>query len=573
VSSKASRSLSTQLQLDLDTGIVSRKKEALFQTIIGMEVHAQLDIPTKLFSAAPRTFSRIPNSCVYPLDLGIPGFLPVLSQAAVHAALLTAAACRCEIQETSRFERKHYFYADLPLGYQITQQRWPLARNGTLVCRKRIIHGKKKAKKTDAKEVLSVGIDRIQIEQDTGKTTTVTRKDSDGATITQSLVDFNRAGCALVEIVFNPDIRSANDAAAVLTTLRDLLKHIGTCDGRMEEGSLRCDLNVSIAPLNSTEEPTDVENPFRGLLPPGTGHRVEVKNLNSIKQVVSAAEYEAKRQAMAHLEGAPTENETRTFDVKSGKTVQIRSKEGAVDYRFMPEPDMPPLVLNGEVLDGLTVADFIAKMMPELPEVTVERLKNDYDLPEDVAIVITGDPPAIAFYELAVRAAQEALGGESRKLGKTVSNWLCNDLFGLVKEASEDEDLASVQQSTVSGSQLGELVALLEEGTISTPMGKKLLAAMYKEDIGKGPREIADERGWKVISDMEQLKQLCREVVTAADHVTQMEQYKTGGREISKITKFFIGKVMSASKGNAHPELLQDALEDVLKEVAPGVVE
>jgi aspartyl-tRNA(Asn)/glutamyl-tRNA(Gln) amidotransferase subunit B len=220
------------------------KKEALFQTIIGMEVHAQLDIPTKLFSAAPRSFSRIPNSCVYPLDLGIPGFLPVLSQAAVHAALLTAAACRCEIQETSRFERKHYFYADLPLGYQITQQRWPLARNGTLVCRKRIIHGKKKAKKTDAKEVLSVGIDRIQIEQDTGKTTTVTRKNSDGATITQSLVDFNRAGCALVEIVFNPDIRSANDAAAVLTTLRDLLKHIGTCDGRMEEGSLRCDLNV-----------------------------------------------------------------------------------------------------------------------------------------------------------------------------------------------------------------------------------------------------------------------------------------------------------------------------------------
>jgi len=455
----------------------------------------------------------------------------------------------------------------------MTQQRWPLARNGSLVCRKRAAHGKKKKKKNDDDAFLSVGIDRIQIEQDTGKTTTVSKTDSDGATMAQSLIDFNRAGCALVEIVFNPDVRSGNDAAAVLTTLRDLLKHIGTCDGRMEEGSLRCDLNVSVAPLHSKEEPTDVENPFRGLLPPGTGHRVEVKNLNSMKQVIAAAEYEAKRQAAAHLEGKPTENETRTFDVKTGKTVLIRSKEGAVDYRFTPEPDMPPLVLNDDVLDGLSVDEFVTKMMPELPEATVDRLKKDYGLPEDVAIVITGDPPAIAFYEEAVRVAQAALGGESKKLGKTVSNWLCNDLFGLVKEAAEDEDLSSIQQSTVSGAQLGELVVLIEEGIVSTPLGKKLLAAMYKEDVGKSPREISDERGWKVVSDMEQLKQICRDVTTDAQNESQLEQYKTGGKQVRKMTKFFVGKAMGASRGNAHPELLQEALDEVLEEVAPGVEE
>jgi aspartyl-tRNA(Asn)/glutamyl-tRNA(Gln) amidotransferase subunit B len=491
----------------------------------------------------------------------------------VHAAILTAAACRCEIQYTSRFERKHYFYADLPLGYQMTQQRWPLARNGTLVCRRRVSKVKKKNKTEHDDQFISVGIDRIQIEQDTGKTTTVSRKDSDGATVTQSLVDFNRAGCALVEIVFDPDVRSANDAAAVVTTLRDLLKHIGTCDGRMEEGSLRCDLNVSIAPWDSSEEPMDTENPFRGLLPPGTGHRVEVKNLNSMKQIVAAAEYEAKRQAVAHLEGNPTTNETRTFDVKTGKTVLIRSKEGAVDYRFMPEPDLPPLVLNEDVLDGLSVDDFLATRMRELPEANVARLKNDFGLPEDVAIVITGDPPAIAFYEEAVRVAQHALGGGSRKVGKTVSNWLCNDLFGLVKEAAEDEELASVQHSAVSPSQLGELVVLLEEGTVSTPMGKKLLIAMYKEDIGKSPREIADERDWKVISDLDQLKSICRAVVNDIVNMAQVEQYKTGGREAQRIKKFFVGKVMAASRGNAHPELLQDALNEILDEVAPGVDE
>jgi aspartyl-tRNA(Asn)/glutamyl-tRNA(Gln) amidotransferase subunit B len=581
------RSLSTKsLQVDLETGIISQNNEAIYQTIIGMEIHAQLDIPTKLFSPAPRSFARTPNSSsVHPLDVSVPGFLPVLSQDAVHAAILTAAACQCEIQPTSRFERKHYYYADLPLGYQMTQQRWPLAKNGSLPYRKRVTGGKKKKRrkqKGDEEEDIfqSVGIDRIQMEQDTGKTTTVSSpsRNPDDGTTTTSLVDFNRAGCALVEIVFNPDLRSANEAAAVVTTLRDLLKHIGTCDGKMEEGSLRCDLNVSVVPLDDAtedDESTDVDNPFFSSLPPGTGHRVEVKNLNSIKQVTAAAEYEAKRQAAAHLDGTPTERETRTFEVKSGKTVVIRAKEGAVDYRFTPEPDLPPLVLNERVLGGLSSVDaFVAARMPELPEATLERLQSDYGLPEDVAIVITGDPPAIAIYEEAVRVAYALLGKESNKrLAKLVSNWLCNDLFGLVKDAAEDEDEASVLQSTVSGTQLGELVVLIEDGTISTAQAKRILAVLFKEELGKSPQEISDERGWKVISGMTQLKEICRDVVTDEKNESQLEQYKLGGKHVRKMTKFFIGKAMGASKGNAHPEVLQDALDEILEEVAPDVEE
>lgn len=319
-----------------ETGVVSRKKEPLFQTIIGLEIHAQLDIPTKLFSAAKTTSSLVthtPNTLHTPFDLAVPGVLPTCSRSAVQAAVLTAAALHCEISPNSRFERKHYHYADLPFGYQITQQRWPIARNGTLRWKGR-----------------AVGIDRIQLEQDTGKTTTTTRvefldgnNDNDQspatATTTLSLVDFNRAGSALVEIVMNPDLRSSLEAAEAVETLRKLLKHIRTCNGKMEEGSLRVDLNVSIQPISEDESTTATVG----------GNRVEVKNLNSLKQVQQAAEYEAIRQAKLFEDGQSF-RETRTFNPRSGETVLIRKKEQEEDYRFMPEPDLPPVVLNEKVL-------------------------------------------------------------------------------------------------------------------------------------------------------------------------------------------------------------------------------
>lgn len=336
------RSFATWM-VDSTTGIVSSKAKdsPRFQTVIGLEIHAQLNIATKLFSGCPRptsTFAK-PNTHVYPFDVGVPGFLPVLSQEAVQAAVLSAAATKCHIPHVSRFERKHYFYADLPLGYQVTQQRWPLARDGVLVCQGSQGSKKRKKNKSPGDDSFSARIERIQLEQDTGKTTMMPRSDG----VVDSLVDFNRAGCALIEIVFYPDLRSSIQAATAVETLRNLLRHIGTCDGKMEDGSLRCDLNVSVAPLLEDSDGTETDILKR------TGNRVEVKNLNSLRQVQQAAEYEAIRQVEALMHDRPTSQETRTFDVKSGRTVVIRTKEGAKDYRFMPEPDLPPLVLDAEV--------------------------------------------------------------------------------------------------------------------------------------------------------------------------------------------------------------------------------
>lgn len=322
-----------------DTGIVSYKKEPRFQTIIGLEIHAQLDIATKLFSCAgvSTSLTQAPNTLIRPFDLAVPGTLPVCSKSAVQAAILTAAALQCDIATVSRFERKHYHYADLPFGYQVTQQRWPIARNGFIKPSSSSAPKNKKRKQNFTST--AVGIDRIQLEQDTGKTITSTALAKDGSKVTRSLVDFNRAGCSLIEIVMNPDVRSSKQASETVETLRQLLKHIGTCNGRMEEGSLRVDLNVSLHPLESNAEFT-----------PNLNHRVEVKNLNSLRQVQQAAEYEAVRQAEILCQDTTASfQETRTFHVKSGKTVLIRTKEGEEDYRFMPEPDLPPIVLNDEV--------------------------------------------------------------------------------------------------------------------------------------------------------------------------------------------------------------------------------
>jgi aspartyl-tRNA(Asn)/glutamyl-tRNA(Gln) amidotransferase subunit B len=232
-----------------------------------------------------------------------------------------------------------------------------------------------------------------------------------------------------------------------------------------------------------------------------------------------------------------------------------------VDYRFMPEPDLPPVILNKEALNGMTLDEFLATTLPELPEQAAVRLQKEYGLSQDVALVITGDPPAVAMYELAVATCGE-------KLAVTVANWLCNDLFALVKE-NEGEHCISVQYSRVNGTQLGELVAIMDEGSVSTTMGKKILACMYHEDIGKSPRQIADERGWKVISNLDELRTICEQVIE--QHQDQLEQYKQGGKYVRKMKKFFAGKAMAHSRGNAHPELLQDMLEETLEKLAPNV--
>ena len=573
-------------------------------TVIGIEVHAQLSIPAKLFSSAPTCHNpafadAVPNMCVHPYGAGYPGTLPSLSLSAVWASLRAAAALQCRIHERSRFERKHYFYPDLPLGFQITQQRWPLASEGVVrfvpyvrkpgppnkgSTKNRRRGGKSRDKTEEDKpesdpvkfepKPVRLRIERIQIEQDTGKTTTHTSTDDNGHATTKSFVDYNRAGCALIEIVSHPDLRSAHEAAGVVERIRKLLKHVGACDGRMEEGSLRCDLNVSIAPVHDGDALPRTE------LPPNVGYRVEVKNLNSLRQIIAATEYEALRQTCLAQKNAPTGQETRTFHVKpvsdayplGGETHCIRAKGDAVDYRFMPEPDLPPLVLDEGTL-GMSLEEFLEHNMPESPEEAKARLMKQYALTEDVAHVITEDPPAIALFEQAVATAMsEHVSTESDRsenlclLATLSANWLCNDLFALVRNSALNHSI-SVEYSTVDGKRLGALVALIANGTLTTTMAKKVLRIMFEEDSRSSPKDIAKLNGWQVIKDMDALVELCESEVLDPRHSPQLEQYKLGGKKTWKIEKFFVGKIMAASKGNAHPEKLKEALMCVLEKI------
>lgn len=621
---------------DRDTGIVweasppsspARRKRLrpLYQTVIGIEIHAQLSVPTKLFSSAPTRHrpssndaTSNANASVHPYDLAYPGTLPSLSLAAVKASILSAAALNCRVHNLSRFERKHYFYPDLPHGYQITQQRWPLASDGLITFmphhnrQAQPKKGKKKKKRsrgvksggnseTNENEPINddqvefeprpvqLRIERVQMEQDTGKTTTHRVTNDEGNAISKSLIDYNRAGCALIEIVSLPDLRSAHEAAGAVEKIRTLMRHVGSCDGRMEEGSLRCDLNVSVAPIANGDGGVSGS---REELPPGTGRRVEVKNLNSLRQVAAATEYEALRQSSLSLMGTPTSQETRTFRVKptsdehplGGETVCTRAKGGAVDYRFMPEPDLPPLILDEETLgSNMTLEKFVEGHMPESPEEARARLVEDYVLAEDVADVITRDPPAIALFEQTVATARIELAKTAEddrseemldSLPTLAANWLCNDLFALIKKnalnGSGDDgkdqlcNLASAEHSAVDGEQLGALVAMVASGALSASMAKKVLVIMF-ENPHSLPKDIAEANGWRVISDIDALVELCKGVLLDPANASQLEQYRLGGKKVWKIEKYFAGKVMAASKGNAHPERMREALTGVLE--------
>ncbi|KAG7365519.1 aspartyl/glutamyl-tRNA amidotransferase subunit B [Nitzschia inconspicua] len=615
-SSSTKKSLSTEWTVDGETGIVSHQGTPRYQTLLGLEIHAQLDISTKLFSgcavkaSGSSSSSSIhnykPNTSVFPLDMAVPGWLPRLSQEAVHAGVLSAAALHCDLPPVSRFERKHYFYADLPLGYQMTQQRWPLARNGVLHCQRPSNQKKKRNNNKNNKNAIasssssssatfSVSIDRIQLEQDTGKTILATNPRTQQK---ESLVDFNRAGQALIEIVFAPELTSPVDAATAVETLRLLLKHIGSCNGKLEEGSLRCDVNVSISPIDDNLEFGDSSlSQQQQLLLERAGNRVEVKNLNSLRQIQEAAKYEAVRQAQAAFQRTPTAQETRTFDAKTGRTIVTRTKGGAKDYRFMPEPDLPPLVLNANVLDGMTVTEFISARLPELPQDARERLQRDYGLSDYMATVIVGDPPAIAMFDEAMQVAlsqltdgddttqqqqqqQQQLQRQKSKISEAIANLLCNELFALVREFETRRLIAeghldaagttSVQFSKITGTQLGNVVVLLLEGTMSNTMAKQLLRVLYEghdelQDVE--PRQVASDRGFALITDPAIIEELCRKVI--AEHTDELERYKLGGKFAKKITKFFLGKAMAASQGNAHPERLNEILMEVLEDIAP----
>ena len=558
-----------------------------YQSILGVEIHAQLDIPTKLFSSAVvpgtlvaetpstdtvlpaqqqqqqqqrQTQQRPPNTSVHPYDAAVPGFLPSLSAQAVQAAVVAARLLNCSIRTSSRFERKHYAYADLPHSYQITQQRWPIAIDGnvevsydTTFAQHGGGSGGKKGGKTikrkkgnSQQSTLSCRINRIQLEQDSGKTTHVLNNETG---FRESRVDLNRAGQALIEIVSEPDLRTPQQAAALVEHLRQLFKHVGVCNGRMEEGNLRCDLNVNLQDLRTGQRSA----------------RVEVKNLNSLRQIMEAATYELHR----HADEWPTDEETRTWDVSTSRTELIRRKDKAEDYRFMPEPDLPPVLLNASVLNGLELEDFLTERIPELPAQAVERFMTEYGLSEYQANVITGDPPAIPFLDEAIHVAQGLLENDNQKQQQRAAvemttNFLINDLFGIVKEHSPNEAEASVSESFVSPKQLGEIMAMILNGKISTTMAKNLLLVLYTTERGGKPVQVAADQGWELVTDPEELRTLCEQVIR--EHPDELVTYQKGGKYEIKIYKFFTGKAMAASKGTAEPERLKDILQQVLED-------
>ncbi len=562
--------------------VTPSKGGPVYQVIVGLEIHAQLNIRDKLFSPAISSGMYGQSSSIYPFDVAVPGKLPLLSAEAVQKAVLVAAALQCDIHTISRFERKHYTYADLPLSYQITQQRWPLAENGMLECsymstpKNKLRDGKVAARNIDSKQFIRCRIQRVQLEQDTGKTTSTTRSQigSNGSTehdlsattikTTYSLVDFSRAGCALVELVTAPDLRSSLQAASMIHSLRHLLRFTGTCLGRMEHGNLRVDCNVNLQHEQELRTP-----------------RIEIKNLNSIQQVRDAIEYEAVRQAENFDKLVGGVEETRTWDVLKRKTALIRTKDQAMDYRFLPEPDLPPLVLNESVLGAPTIEHFLLHHLPELPAVAERRLRSTYQLSEYHAHVIARDPAAIRLFEEAMHFVKNnSLDTQSPLASKTTVNLLCNDLFSLVKKAAEgqanafilddDDEFVSMSHSKITGSQLGEIATMILQERISSTMAKKLLALLFTDECAdRNPSDLAHDQGFRLVTDQEELREICR--VVLRDNPEEVEVYKRGGKFIQKMNKLFTGKAMSLSNGNAHPERLQDALSDVLDDVAPGV--
>ncbi|RLN37880.1 hypothetical protein BBO99_00006885 [Phytophthora kernoviae] len=551
----------------------------LWEVCIGLEIHAQILSRSKLMSgsASSTLSSAKPNRHVSFFDAALPGTLPVINKEIVNQAIRTGLAVDATVNPRSMFERKHYFYCDLPLGYQLTQQRAPVASGGALhfelpssaiISEHAAAKGgeetifdaskyksrkeknealrKWKAKQTAKQEeedviARSVRITRIQIEQDSGKSIHDLEDDS-------TVVDLNRAGTALLEIVMEPDLRSPLEAGQVMRQLQQLLRHLEVCDGNMEEGSMRCDLNVSVRPTNLGED-TDAEALHHALTSanaPPYGERVEVKNMNSIRNMMHAAEYEARRQiALIEEEGGEVHRETRSFDAATGETKRMRSKEGAKDYRFFPEPDLPPLVVTEKLIKQ------IGESLPELPAALKDRLCSQYDLTPYESSVLVNESGAAQYFE--------SIAAQTSRSSKMVVNWVLNDLFGHLKATNGD-----IATSPVEAAELGELIDLIQDGTISGKIAKDVLELMfYENEAKKAPLEIVEEKRWKQIQNPEEIRALCQAVLEDPKAKKNLEAYWKGK---TQLFGFFIGQVMKRCGGRVHPELANTIMQDILDE-------
>ena len=471
-----------------------------WEVVIGMEVHAQVTSQSKLFSGSSATFGAGPNEHVSLVDAAMPGMLPVINEECVRQAVRTGLGINAQINLKSVFDRKNYFYADLPQGYQISQFTQPIVGEGEVTI-----------ELADGSTHI-VGIERIHLEQDAGKS----MHDQHPS---KSYIDLNRSGVALMEIVSKPDLRSAEQAGAYIKKLRSILRYLGTCDGNMEEGSLRADVNVS------------VRRPGEPL-----GTRTETKNLNSVRFIMQAIDYEVERQIEIIEGGGSIDQETRLFDTSTGMTRPMRSKEDAHDYRYFPDPDLLPLELEQSFVDQLK-AD-----LPELPDQIKKRMMDEYGLSSYDAGVLTEERETASFYEAA------STGGDR----KMVANWMSVELFGALNKAGR-----SLSDCPITPQQLGGLVGLITDGTISGKIAKDVFAEMF--ETGRNAAEIIEEKGLKQVSDTSAIEAMIDEVLAA--NPDKVDEYK-GGKD--KLFGFFVGQTMKLSKGQANPGVVNQILKSKL---------
>ena len=479
-----------------------------YEVIIGLEVHAQLLTESKIFCGCSTTFGAPPNSNTCPVCTGLPGVLPVLNRRVVEFALRAALATHCQIARTSRWARKNYFYPDLPKGYQISMYEAPIAQQGYLDL---TVNGQSKR----------VRLTRIHMEEDAGKNIHDTSSDA-------SLVDFNRAGVPLLEIVSEPDLRTAEEAGAYLRSLRALLQYLEVCDGNMEEGSLRCDANISVRPRGRTE----------------FGTKTEIKNLNSFRAVEKALYYEIMRQSETLASGGRIVQETRLWDADREVTRPMRSKEFAHDYRYFPDPDLLPLSVEDDWVQAVKAT------LPELPAERRDRLMRQYGLPAYDAEVLTARKDVADYYEAAVRTYPAD--------PKAISNWVMDSVLRVVKDAKLDSGLR-ITTWPCPPEHLGTLVRLIGEGTISGKIAKTVFDAMRTS--GKAPDTLIAEQGLSQVSDAGALAAQIAQVLAA--HPDKVAEYRAG-RE--RLLPFFVGQVMKATQGKANPQLLNEILKKKLAE-------
>jgi aspartyl-tRNA(Asn)/glutamyl-tRNA(Gln) amidotransferase subunit B len=474
-----------------------------YEVVIGLEVHAQLMTDTKIFCRCSTRFGSEPNTQTCQVCTGMPGVLPVMNRKAIEFAIRTGLAMHCTIAPYSRFARKNYFYPDLPKNYQISQYELPLCEGGFVEI---LVDN----------EVKRIGITRIHMEEDAGKNI----HDSRGE---YSFVDLNRTGVPLMEIVSEPDLRSPAEAAEYMKKLRAILRYLGVCDGNMEQGSLRCDANVSIRPFGQKE----------------FGTRAELKNINSFRFVEKALEYEIKRQISIVEGGGKIVQETRLWDSAAGVTQSMRSKEEAHDYRYFPEPDLPPIVVDNAWIDRIKAG------LPELPDQKRQRFIKAYGLPEYDSEIMTTERSVADWFEDTVKA-----GGQA----KAVSNWIMGDLMRIMNEENK-----TIDEMPIRPAQLAGMLKLVDDGTISGKIAKTVFEEICSS--GKDADEIVKEKGLVQISDTGEIEKAVDDILSK--HQAEIERFRAGDE---KLLAFFVGQVMKVTKGKANPKVLNELLMKKLKQ-------